>query len=76
MDPPKVVRSFEQPCAHITSFPQIQHAFQQKKTYPNKLNDYVGVLEAFLEPKCFQETMDDLRWQEAMKHEMSLIRKN
>jgi hypothetical protein len=55
MDPPKVVRSFEQPCARITSLPQIRHASQRKRTYPNKIDDYVGVLEAFLEPKCFQE---------------------
>jgi hypothetical protein len=44
-----------------------------KENLPHKLNDYVGVLEAFLEPKCFQETMDGPRWQEVMEHETSLI---
>jgi hypothetical protein len=34
------------------------------------------MLEAFLEPKFFQEAMDDPRWQEAMEKEMNLIRKN
>jgi hypothetical protein len=29
--------------------------------YPKKLDDYVGVLEAFPKPKFFQEAMDDLR---------------
>jgi hypothetical protein len=36
----------------------------------------VGVLKAFLEPKIFQEAMDDPRWQEAMEQEMNLIQKN
>jgi len=33
MDPPKVERSLEQPCAHITFLPQIQPTFQHKTTY-------------------------------------------
>ncbi len=76
MDPLEVARSFEQPCTHITSLPQIRHAFQQKITYLNKLDDYVGVLKAFLEFKFCQKTMDDPRWQKTMEQEMSLMRKN
>jgi hypothetical protein len=35
--------------------------------YHNKLDDYVGMLEAFLEPNFFQEAMDDPKWQVAME---------
>jgi hypothetical protein len=48
MDPPKVAKSFEQPCTHITFLPQIKPTSQHKTTcVPQEIKCLCGCVGGF-----------------------------